>query len=238
MLMGDPVSWTTAGVLMLLSPPSQSWGRYCTYLSGSFSPVLYLNPWAGCWGMTTAQAISWPLAAKWSTQISYAWGSPFPNMPIVWSDPSHNWVVIENRRINVSALYRSLTFASSTPFEYHTAWKHSKLKRPYLCQSLGCHLSGLRARDCQNALSVCNTWVSSHATLSYLKIDYKEPCPAQLTMLNYPAYSVIKIAVSFVHIYLLFLFLILNCFNFPFSIFCNHKIAFRSRISSAQHLQM
>lgn len=78
---------------------------------------------------------SLPLTAKWSTQISYAWGSPFPNMPIVWSDPSHSWVVTENNRINVSALYLSLTFVS-TPFEYHTAWKHSKLKLPYLCQSL------------------------------------------------------------------------------------------------------
>lgn len=46
---------------------------------------------------------SLPLAAKWSTQISYTWSSPFLNMPVVWSDPSHNWVVTENRRINASA---------------------------------------------------------------------------------------------------------------------------------------
>lgn len=78
---------------------------------------------------------SLPLTAKWSTRISYTGGSPFPNMPIVWSDPSHNWVATENRRINVSALHLSLTFAS-TPFEYHSAWKHSKVKLPYLCQSL------------------------------------------------------------------------------------------------------
>jgi len=75
------------------------------------------------------------LIAKWSTQIGYTWGSPFPNKPIVWSDTSHNWVVTQNRRINVSALYLSLTFASN-PFEYHTVWKHSQLKLPHLCQSL------------------------------------------------------------------------------------------------------
>lgn len=41
-------------------------------------------------------------------------------MPVFWSAPSHNRVVTEGRRINISALHLSLTFAL-TPLENHTA---------------------------------------------------------------------------------------------------------------------
>lgn len=183
MLMAVLVSSITARGSVLLSPPWQLWGRCCSYLipdarCGIWIPELNAKQWlqlqeSHCWSLT--------LTAKGHKQISYVWGSPFPNTPVFWSAPSHNRVVTESRRINISALHISLTFAS-TPLENHTT-KTQQAEAAILWQSPNsncCYMHCIRLSFvwpkrlwllkmlCQYATHT----TSSHAILSYLKIHY------------------------------------------------------------------